>query len=161
MHILSPIIAALIAGGIISFANAQQSASEGPQPAEQEPALRDQQAAGTEPLPHPIDCTFTEARLCKTGSDCSAAEALGEVPLPARFLIHFEQQIIASVNADGLPHVSTIGVLARSGDSLILQGVDGATGWTIQGSTSDEMASFTVASHDSVLNAFGTCKAIE
>jgi hypothetical protein len=161
MHILSPIIAVLIAGGLIGFANAQEPAPEDQQPAEQEPAPQEQQAAGTEPLPHPVDCTFTEARLCKAGSGCSAAEALGEVPLPARFLIHFERQIIASVNADGLPHVSTIGVLARSGDGLILQGVDGATGWTIQGSTSDEMASFTVASDHSVLNAFGTCKAIE
>jgi hypothetical protein len=161
MHILSPIVAVLIAGGTIGFASAQESVPEDQPPTEQEPAPENRQASESEPVPHPIDCTFTEAQLCKAGSGCSSAGALGEVPLPARFLIHFEQQIIASVNADGLPHVSTIGVLARSGDNLTLQGVDGATGWTIQGSTSDEMVSFTVASHHTVLNAFGTCRAIE
>jgi hypothetical protein len=52
---------------------------------------------------------------------------------------------VGALDADGLPHMSTIGVLAESEDSFILQGVSGATGWTIQGSTSDKMVSFTVA----------------
>jgi hypothetical protein len=155
MRILVPIIAILTAGGIVSLAGAQ----EPPRENQSQSPRENQQAAEPEPLPHPFDCTFTEAQLCKAGSDCSATETLGEVPLPARFLIHFEQRTIASVDASGLPHIQAIDVLARSDNSLILQGIGGATGWTIQASTSDEMASFTVASHHTVLNSFGTCKA--
>lgn len=159
MRILSPIVAVLIAGRLISFASAQEPAAQDQQATE--PAPGGQQAAQGEPPPHPFDCTFTEAQLCQANLGCEPAETLGDAPLPARFLIHFEKRIVASTDASGLPHVSTIGVLAKTEGNLILQGVSGATGWTIQGSTSDEMVSFTVASNHTTLNAFGTCSAME
>jgi len=39
----------------------------------------------------PYDCTLTEAVLCKAGSSCTPAKTLGELPPPARVLLHFEQ----------------------------------------------------------------------
>lgn len=106
----------------------------------------------------PYDCTLTEAVLCKAGSSCTPAKTLGELPLPARVLLHFEQQVLAGVSADGLPHVSQIGSLARSGDMVIAQGVDSGTGWMVHSTNNDDEVTFVAASDDFIINAFGTCK---
>ena len=81
--------------------------------------------------------------------------------MPARVLVNFEQQVIAGVNADGLPHVSKITDFARSGDILVMLGIDGGTGWMMHGTTNDDEVTFVAASDDFVLNAFGACKALE
>lgn len=106
----------------------------------------------------PYDCTLTEAVLCKAGATCTPASTLGELPLPARVLLHFEQQVLAGVSADGLPHVSQIGTLARSSDMIIAQGVDGGTGWMVHSTNNDDEVTFVAASDDFIINAFGTCK---
>ena len=106
----------------------------------------------------PDDCTLTEAVLCKAGSSCTPAKTLGELPLPARVLLHFEQQVLAGVSADGLPHVSTMGSLSRSGDIVVAQGVDSGTGWMVHSTSNDDDVTFVAASDDFIINAFGTCK---
>jgi len=112
-------------------------------------------------LPAPYDCTLKEAVLCKAGATCTPAKTLGELPLPARVLVHFEQQVLAGTNADGLPHISKIGDLARSGDILVAQGVDGGTGWMLHATANDDEVTFVAASDDFIINAFGTCKPLE
>jgi len=106
----------------------------------------------------PYDCTLTEAVLCKAGSSCTPAKTLGELPLPARVLLHFEQQVLAGVSTDGLPHVSTMGSLSRSGDIIVAQGVDSGTGWMVHSTSNDDEVTFVAASDDFIINAFGTCK---
>ena len=108
----------------------------------------------------PYDCTLTEAVLCKAGSSCTPAKTLGELPLPARLLLHFEQQVLAGVSADGLPHVSTMSSVARSGDIVVAQGVDSGTGWMVHSTSNDDEVTFVAASDDFIINAFGTCKAL-
>ena len=112
-----------------------------------------------EALPTPADCTLTKAQLCKPDGGCAESASLGELALPARFLVHYADRVIASTSADGLPHVSTVDTLSSVGDNLTLQGVDGLTGWIVQTSRADDSVSFTVVSHEVVLTAFGTCKA--
>lgn len=109
----------------------------------------------------PYDCTLTEAVLCKAGSSCTPSKTLGELPLPARVLLHFEQQVLAGVSADGLPHVSQIGSLARSGDIIVAQGVDSGTGWMVHSTANDDEVTFVAASDDFIINAFGTCKPLQ
>ncbi len=73
-------------------------------------------------------------------------------------LVHFGKQILASTSKAGLPHISSIASVASAGDGLILQGVDGHTGWVMQASRSNPGVTFTVVDHDTVLTAFGACK---
>ncbi len=112
-------------------------------------------------LPEPYDCTLTEAVLCKAGSSCTPSKTLGELPLPARMLLHFEQQVIATTGPTGLPHVSRISDLSKSGDILVAQGIDGGTGWMVHSTANDDEVTFVAASDDFILNAFGTCKPLE
>lgn len=115
--------------------------------------------AQTEPdhLP-PYDCTLTEAVLCKAGATCTPAKTLGELPLPARVLLHFQQEVLAGTSVDGLPHISKINSLARSGDIVVAQGIDGGTGWMVHATHNDDEVTFVAASDDFVINAFGSCK---
>lgn len=109
-------------------------------------------------LPVPYDCTLAEAVLCKAGASCTPSKTLGELPLPARVLVHFEQQLLATTGPDGLPHISRIGSLSRSGDIIVAQGVDGGTGWMVHSTHNDDEVTFVAASDDFIINAFGTCK---
>jgi hypothetical protein len=144
-----PFYALLLATGLLGPAGAQEAASPS----------ADEAAAGQ--VPAPYDCTLREVFRCQPGSGCAPAETLGEMSLPARVLVNFEQQVIAGVNSDGLPHVSTITDFARSGDILVMLGIDGGTGWMMHGTANDDEVTFVAASDDFVLNAFGACKAIE
>lgn len=138
--------AAGLAVAFSGHARAQEAPAPPPTPAE---------------LPAPYDCTLKEAVLCKAGATCTPAKTLGELPLPARVLVHFEQQVLAGTNADGLPHISKISDLSRSGDILVAQGVDGGTGWMLHSTANDDEVTFVAASDDFIINAFGTCKPLE
>jgi hypothetical protein len=130
-----------------------------------EPAMA-QQPDGTagaklaEAEPAPLDCTMTTSQICKDDS-CAKSETFGSLKLPSRLLVHFDRRVIASTSEDGLPHVSSINSFATSEDGVVLQGVDGSTGWMIHLSRKDPDISFAVASHHTVMTAFGTCKAID
>lgn len=108
----------------------------------------------------PYDCTLTEAVLCKAGASCTPAKTLGELNLPARVLLHFDQEVLAGVSGDGLPHVSKMSSIVRSGDIVVAQGVDSGTGWMVHATANDDEVTFVAASDDFIINAFGTCKAI-
>lgn len=112
-------------------------------------------------LPAPYDCTLKEAVLCKAGATCTPAKTLGELPLPARVLVHFEDQVLAGTSPSGLPHISKISDLSRSGDILVAQGVDSGTGWMLHATANDDEVTFVAASDDFIINAFGTCKPLE
>lgn len=118
-------------------------------------------APETPALPVPYDCTLAEAVLCKAGSSCTPAKTLGELPLPARVLVHFEHQLLATTGPNGLPHVSRISDLARSGDIIVAHGVDSGTGWMLHATGNDDEVTFVAASDDFIINAFGTCKPLE
>jgi hypothetical protein len=144
-NLLKLSVAATVLAALSGLAQAQETPAA-PPPAEQH-------------VP-PYDCTLTEAVICKAGATCTPAKTLGELPLPARVLLHFEQQVLAGVSADGLPHVSTIGNVARSGDIIVAQGVDSGTGWMVHSTANDDEVTFVAASDDFIVNAFGTCKPI-
>ena len=112
-------------------------------------------------MPRPADCTFTKAMVCKADGPCEDTKAVGDIPLPAHVLIHYQKKVIAGTSSEGIPHVTSIDSLATSGDNLTLQGVDGGAGWVIQTSRTENGATFTAVTHESVLLSFGTCKTLE
>lgn len=140
-----------------SLAAAAFAVATGFAQAQETPAAPPTPGAEQQHVP-PYDCTLTEAVLCKAGSSCTPAKTLGELTLPARVLLHFEQQVLAGVSADGLPHVSTMSSVARSGDIVVAQGVDSGTGWMVHTTHNDDEVTFVAASDDFIINAFGTCK---
>lgn len=142
----------LSAAFVLAASTAFAQAPVAPQ-APAEPAASD-----AAPLPPPFDCTLDKAFLCEAGKGCASVNALGDLPLPNRMLVHFGKQIIASTSKAGLPHISTIASMASAGDGLVLQGIEGPTGWMLQASRTNPGVTFTVVDHDSVLTAFGACK---
>ena len=108
----------------------------------------------------PLDCTIAAAYFCKEGG-CSKTETFGDLKLPARLLVNFESRVIASVTSDGLPHITPISTYAAAGDSHIIQGVEGGTGWMVHLNKADGDMNFTVTSDDNTLIGDGTCKKID
>ncbi len=123
-------------GAALALAASAALAQTPTAPAPAAPALPPRSAAASEPpaLPAPLDCTFEKAFVCEAGKGCASVATLGELPLPSRMLVHFGKQILASTSKAGLPHISSIASVASAGDGLILQGVDGHTGWVMQAS---------------------------
>lgn len=141
----------LLAGGASAFAQAPAAPAATP-PAP--PA-----AADVPPLPTSVDCTFTKAFLCEKDKGCAESKQLGEIDLPAHFLLHFGERVIASVDDNGVPHLSTIDSVSGAGPALTLQGAEGELAWVLQLSRADNDVTLTTVDDDSVLTSFGTCKA--
>lgn len=150
---MSKMLKLSIAAAVFAVLSGHAQAQDAPAPAPAAPAAEEAN------LP-PYDCTLKEAVLCKAGSSCTPAKTLGELSLPARVLLNFDQQVLAGVNADGLPHVSSMSSIARSGDIVVAQGVDSGTGWMVHATANDDEVTFVAASDDFIINAFGTCKPI-
>ena len=109
-------------------------------------------------LPPAADCTFTKVFACEAEKGCAPSAELGTIDLPARFLVHYGKQIIASVSDSGLPHITEIHSAASQGDNVTLQGTEGLLGWVMQLSRTEPEVTLTTVTHDKVLTAFGTCK---
>ncbi len=107
-------------------------------------------------LPAPVACSFEKVFVCEANG-CNPSQELGTIDLPARFLVHFGEQIIASVSDDKLPHISSIQSVIGDGDTLILDGNDNMAAWAIQLSLSKPEATLTTLAGGKVLTAFGTC----
>lgn len=113
--------------------------------------------ADDDALPAPTACSFDKVYVCET-KGCGPSTELGSIDLPARFLIHFGEQIIASTADNDLPHISSIQSVIGDGDSLILDGNDDMTAWAIQMSRTKPDATLTTLAGGKVLTAFGTCQ---
>ncbi|UOK72260.1 hypothetical protein [Ancylobacter polymorphus] len=107
-------------------------------------------------LPAPVACTFEKVFVC-TPAGCNPSPELGTIDLPAHFLIHFGEQIIASVSDDKVPHISSIQSVIGDGDTLILDGNDNMAAWAIQLSLDKPEATLTTLAGGKVLTSFGTC----
>ncbi|ADH91049.1 hypothetical protein Snov_3779 [Ancylobacter novellus DSM 506] len=113
--------------------------------------------ADDDALPPPTACSFDKVYICEA-KGCGPSTELGTIDLPARFLIHFGEQIIASTADNDLPHISSIQSVIGDGDSLILDGNDDMSAWAIQLSRTKPEATLTTLAGGKVLTAFGTCQ---
>ena len=148
--------AALLASSLFLFGLGGQGLSQTAptSPAPTAPAVIAEQSV----KPHqPLFCTVTMAHSC-TGATCTKAETLGDMKLPAKWLIHFESMVIAGTNADGFPHVSQIATFAQTNGEHVLQGVDHGIGWTIQIDEARSKMSLAFTSKNAVLAGTGTCR---
>ncbi|MCJ8143962.1 hypothetical protein MKI84_13640 [Ancylobacter sp. A5.8] len=139
----------LLAGGASAFAQA---------PAPEAPPKEAMKEAEVSPLPISTDCTFTKVFVCDKDKGCNPAKELGEIDLPAHFLVHFGERVLVSVDDNGVPHLSTIYSVSGAGPQLTLQGTDGLVGWIMQMSRADNDATLTTVVDDTIVTAFGTCK---
>ncbi|QFR33903.1 hypothetical protein [Ancylobacter sp. TS-1] len=137
----------------LASAQAQDAgpAAANPSAAMPEPAPAD------ETLPPPLACTFDKVFVCEA-KGCAPSAELGTIDLPAKILIHFGEQIIASTGDDKLPHISSIQSVIGDGDSYVLDGNDNMTAWAIQVSTSKPDATLMTVAGGKALSAFGSCK---
>jgi hypothetical protein len=105
----------------------------------------------------PLFCTLTTAHSC-TAQGCTKAESFGDLKLPAKLLLHFDSKVIASTSADGFPHISQIGSLARTGTDYVLQGIDHALAWVVHLDQAGSKMTFVTTSNSTVLTGTGSCK---
>ena len=108
--------------------------------------------------PRSAACTVAKAMLCKSDATCTPATTIGEIKLPMKVTIDFQNRVLMSVDNDGFPVASPIAGLVGGNKQVVLQGIDRGVGWTMHGSASDLKVSFAMTSHETVLSAFGTCE---
>ncbi|WP_371348269.1 hypothetical protein [Ancylobacter sp. IITR112] len=111
-------------------------------------------------LPDAIACTFDKVFIC-AAAGCNPSPELGTIDLPAHFLIHFGEQIIASVSDDKRPHISSIQSVIGNGETLMLDGNDDMAAWAIELSPTAPEATLSTLAGGKVLSAFGTCQKAE
>ena len=116
-----------------------------------------QQANNAAPSPPPLFCTLTAANSC-TGATCTKSDTFGELKLPTKLLVHFDNQVIASASNEGFPHISHIASFAKTGNDYVLQGVDHASGWMIHLDEGGAKMSFVLTTNAVALVGTGTCK---
>lgn len=149
----------LMLGLAAAHAQGASPAPAAPAPAQANPsdAMPPAAPADDDALPPPTACSFDKVYVCEA-KGCGPSTELGTIDLPARFLIHFGEQIIASTADNDLPHISSIQSVIGDGDSLILDGNDDMTAWAIQISRTKPDATLTTLAGGKVLTAFGTCQ---
>jgi hypothetical protein len=103
-------------------------------------------------------CTIAKAFVCKADGACAPATEIGEVKLPNKVTLDFQNRVMMSLAKDGFPVSSSISTLIGADKQLIAQGVDDGVGWIFHGSGRDMTATFAMASNHTVLSAFGTCE---
>ena len=108
--------------------------------------------------PKSAACIVAKAVTCKPDATCAPVAAVGEIKLPMKVTIDFQNRVMMSVDNDGYPVASPIGTAVGGNNQVIIQGVDHGVGWTLHGSAADLKVSFAMVSHEAVLSGFGTCE---
>ena len=108
--------------------------------------------------PRSAACTVAKAMTCKEDATCTPATAIGEIKLPMKVTIDFQNRVMMSTDNDGFAVASPIATLVGGNGEVVLQGIDRGVGWIMHGSRNNLKMSFAMTSHDTILTAFGTCE---
>jgi hypothetical protein len=151
-----------LAAGLTLLAAALPAAAQ----TQDAPQGQDAQAAGASPpgpqgreppAPPPLRCEFKVMHNCGAEGACKQGSDIPGVKLPLRVTVEFESGVVAAVDDTGWARPDRIDGLARSGDQLMLHGVDGAFAWQRLIHDNSEAASLTMQTADTSLTAFGSC----
>jgi hypothetical protein len=148
LALVAGIAASTLAASTLAFA--QGAAPAAPPAAAKAPGPSDK-------APKSAACTVAKAMSCKADATCAPTTEIGEIKLPMKITLDFQNHVMLSVDNDGFPVATAIDTLAGGNQEVILQGIDRGVGWVMHGSANDLKVSFAMTSHETVLAAFGTC----
>lgn len=127
-----------------------QAASPPPPPAESGPPFASQH-----------NCQITTLQRCVAGGGCAPLDNLKGEKLPVKMTIDLDAGIVAGVDANGWVDATRISSVARTGDGIILQGIDGVTAWQMLIREKDDGLSLSLEGADGTSVGFGTCTAVK
>lgn len=107
------------------------------------------------------DCLLKTLDACKADGSCAPLDNLKGERLPVKVTVDLNAGIVAGVDPDGWVDATRIASLARTGDELILQGVDNAVAWQVLIYAKGEGMSFALATGDGATIGFGQCTAVK
>jgi hypothetical protein len=109
------------------------------------------------PIPT-LHCDFKSMNSCAVGKPCVADEKIAGMSLPLKVTVDFENSMVGSVDEDGYVRADKFDSVAKSADQLIIHGIDGAFGWQLTIHDNSEAASLSIATVDTSLIGFGSCR---
>jgi hypothetical protein len=115
-------------------------------------------APAQRPAAQPLRCEFKTMNHCAPDGACKQGADIKGVVLPLNVTIDFDAGVVAAVDETGWARPDRIDGIARSGEQLILHGVDGAFGWQLNIHDKTQAASLTMQASDLALTAFGSCQ---
>lgn len=117
--------------------------------------------AGAPPPELQHDCLLKTLNACKTDGHCAPLDALKDEKLPVKMTVDLAVGIVAGVGRDGWVEVSRIASVARAGDEIVLQGIDGADAWQLLIDEKGEAMSFALATATGASIGFGSCTVVK
>lgn len=113
-------------------------------------------AAGAPRLPNAY-CEVKKVSTCTPDGVCKAlGDVLGQ-KVPGRITVDFENRVISEPHGTGWTNSARIGTLARSAGQMVAHGIEGPFSWQILINDKDGAMSYTAATADLIVTAFGTC----
>lgn len=109
------------------------------------------------PLQH--NCLLKTLNACTANGNCAPLDNLKGEKLPVKVTVDLAAGIVAGVDPGGWVDATRIASLARTGDELILQGIDNAVAWQMLIYEKDNVMSFLLATGDGASIGFGECTA--
>jgi hypothetical protein len=103
------------------------------------------------------NCVLKTLNSCKGNGSCTPLDNLRGEKLPVKLTVDFEAGIVAGVDSKGWVNATRIGMLARTTDQLILQGVDSAVAWQMLIYDKSGVMSLSLATADRAELGFGDC----
>lgn len=104
----------------------------------------------------PLVCAATQVVECATAGDCARATPQ-TFNLPVLFWIDATNKVVESARASGDKRVSMISAVSEAEGVTVLQGVDGAVGWSATVNRSSGQMTVVSAADGIGYVVFGTC----
>jgi hypothetical protein len=110
-------------------------------------------------LAQPLVCAATQVVMCAERADCERGhpEAFN---LPVLFRVDIAKKVVESQRVSGEKRVSTIGSVTQGDGKVVLQGVDGSSGWSAGLDQSTGALTLVSADYGVTYSVFGTCVAL-
>ncbi len=112
--------------------------------------------SGTPPVPQ-HNCVLKQLSSCKPDGSCARLDNFKGEKLPVKVTVDLETGIVAGVDPAGWVDATRIASLARSGDAIILQGIDNAVAWQLMIDEKREAMSLLLSAADTSSVGFGDC----
>ena len=116
-------------------------------------------AAGDFDGSNPLLCAAIQAFQCSAGSNCQ--QGLAEsIDAPQFFRINFADKMISGTRESGEVRTSAIKTMTQNETELILQGVQGALGWSMAIAAANGKMVLTASGDRVAFTIFGACTTI-
>lgn len=104
-----------------------------------------------------LHCEMKTVIACEATGVCKSGAEIQGMKLPMLVSVDFENGIVSSIGPEGFPRTDKTDAVIKTGEQIMLHGVDGEFAWQLAIADQSEVASVVMSTADVSISAFGTC----